>query len=92
MTAVDRLLFAFACYNGGPNRIAACDGKAAAQGLDPNAGSRTWRSSSPAISAGRRRSTSSNIFKYYVAYKRLVEELEARKAARERAIENAGDR
>jgi membrane-bound lytic murein transglycosylase MltF len=36
ISAVDRLLFAFASYNGEPNRIARLRGKAAAQGLDPN--------------------------------------------------------
>jgi membrane-bound lytic murein transglycosylase MltF len=92
IAAVDRLLFAFASYNGGPNRIVRLRGKAAAQGLDPN---RWFQNVEIVVARHIGRETTQyvgNIFKYYVAYKRLVEELEARKAARERAIENAGDR
>ncbi len=70
----DRLLFTFAAYNAGPNRIAAIRKTAPAQGLDPN----KWfgnvellvdRDVGPITVQ-----YVSNIYKYYVAYRLVVQE------------------
>jgi len=89
---VDRLLFAFASYNGGPNRIDRLRRKAAAQGLDPN---RWFQNVEIVVARHIGRETTQyvgNIFKYYVAYRRVIEERDQREAARKRAIEEAGGR
>lgn len=77
---VNRTLMAFASYNAGPNRIAGLRSKAEEAGLDPN----IWFHNVEVIAAhdiGRETvQYVSNIFKYYLAYKLLVEQ-EQRKAA-----------
>ena len=76
---VNRHLFAFAAYNGGPNRIARLRREAAAQGLDPD----KWFNNVELLAAeqiGRETvQYVSNIYKYYIAY-RLVLDRSARSA------------
>ncbi|HEY6123635.1 MAG TPA: lytic transglycosylase F [Steroidobacteraceae bacterium] len=83
--AVNRHLFAFAAYNGGPNRIARLRREAAAQGLDPN----KWFNNVELLAAqqiGRETvQYVSNIYKYFVAYKLVVDRAEQRNAAKVRA-------
>jgi membrane-bound lytic murein transglycosylase MltF len=71
---VNRLLFTFAAYNAGPNRIAALQKKAPAQGLDPN----KWFGNVELLVAQSVGPVTvqyvSNIYKYYVAYKLISEE------------------
>lgn len=81
---VDRHLFAFASYNGGPNRIDRLRRKAAKQGLDPN---RWFGNVEVVVARNIGRETTQyvgNIYKYYVAYKRLVEQRQAREQAKEK--------
>jgi membrane-bound lytic murein transglycosylase MltF len=82
---VNRQLFAFAAYNGGPNRIARLRREAAEQGLDPN----KWFNNVELLAAkqiGRETvQYVSNIYKYYVAYKLVVDRAEKRNAAKARA-------
>jgi membrane-bound lytic murein transglycosylase MltF len=70
----NRLLFAFAAYNAGPNRIAALRKKALAQGLDPN----QWFGNVELVVSQSVGTVTvqyvSNIYKYYVAYKLIIEE------------------
>ena len=78
-------LFAFAAYNAGPRRVAMLRKEAADEGLDPN----LWFDNVETIAARRigRETVQyvSNIFKYYVTYRRFsdleklrsIEELEA---------------
>ena len=77
---VNQHLFAFASYNAGPNRIARLRQEAATSGLDAN----VWFNNVELVVARRvgREPVQyvSNIFKYYVAYKVLVEQ-RARKEA-----------
>jgi len=79
---VNRHLFAFAAYNGGPNRIARLRKEAAKQGLDPN----KWFNNVEVIVAqeiGRETvQYVSNIFKYYIAYKLTLERAQQRDAAK----------
>ena len=81
----NRLLFAFASYNAGPNRIARLRTKAAAQGLDPN----KWFNNVELVVAkdvGRETvQYVSNILEYYVAYKLVDERAREREAARQKA-------
>jgi membrane-bound lytic murein transglycosylase MltF len=86
---VNRHLFAFAAYNGGPNRIARLRREAAEQGLDAN----KWFNNVELLAAkqiGRETvQYVSNIYKYYVAYKLVVDRAEQRNAAKARAKETA---
>jgi len=70
----NRLLFTFAAYNAGPNRIADLRKKAPAQGLDPN----KWFGNVELMVSQNVGQTTvqyvSNIYKYYVAYKLVVEQ------------------
>jgi membrane-bound lytic murein transglycosylase MltF len=82
---VNRHLFAFAAYNGGPNRIARLRREAKAKGLDPD----KWFNNVELLAAeqiGRETvQYVSNIFKYYIAYKLVLERAEQRKAAKAKA-------
>ncbi len=80
---LDRVLFSFAAYNAGPRKISRARKKAAAMGFDPNqwfghvevAAAKTI-SREPVVYVR-------NIYKYYVAYRRLDEIQQAREAAKE---------
>ncbi len=71
---MNRLLFTFAAYNAGPNRIAELRKRAPAQGLDPN----KWFENVELLVARDVGPVTvqyvSNIYKYYVAYKLVVEQ------------------
>jgi membrane-bound lytic murein transglycosylase MltF len=77
----DRILFSFASYNAGPANIAKARKKAKEMGFDPNrwfghvevAAAKTI-SREPVIYVR-------NIYKYYVAYRRLEEIKQTREAA-----------
>jgi len=79
---VNRHLFAFASYNAGPNRIQRLRKVAADEGLDPN----KWFNNVELVVArevGRETvQYVSNIYKYYLAYKLVVEQKAAREAAK----------
>ena len=70
----NRLLLTFAAYNAGPNRIAELRKEAPAQGLDPN----KWFGNVELLVSQRVGQTTvqyvSNIYKYYIAYKLVVEQ------------------
>lgn len=70
----NRLLFTFAAYNAGPNRIADIRKRASAQGLDPN----KWFGNVELLvdqSVGPVTvQYVSNIYKYYIAYRLVMEE------------------
>jgi membrane-bound lytic murein transglycosylase MltF len=73
---VNQMLFAFASYNAGPNRIAKLRDEAAAAGLDRN----KWFRNVELVAARRvgREPVQyvANIFKYYVAYRSIAEDLQ----------------
>lgn len=90
MTPLDKGLFAFASYNAGPGRIRQLRRETEKRGLDPN----VWFGNVEQIASeriGRETVTYvSNIFKYYVAYRLVVEENDRREAARQAIGSAAG--
>ena len=81
---LDRVLFSFAAYNAGPGNIAKARRKAASMGLDPN----QWFNHVE-VAASRMISREPvvyvrNIYKYYIAYKRLEQMRGERKEALEK--------
>ncbi|MBP2672792.1 MAG: lytic transglycosylase, partial [candidate division NC10 bacterium] len=83
MTKLDKALFAFASYNAGPGRVASLRKEAAKRGLDPN----VWFQNVEYVAAekiGQETVTYvSNIYKYYIAYRLLMES----RAAQQEALE-----
>ena len=79
----DRSLFAFAAYNAGPGRIVSMRKQAAKRGLNPN----KWFNNVEIVTAGKIGIETTtyvrNIYKYFVAYKLMVDLEEAQKKARE---------
>ena len=74
MTKLDKALFAFASYNAGPGRISGLRKEAARRGLDPN----VWFHNVEYVAAEKIGAETvtyvSNIFKYYVAYRLIMEQ------------------
>ena len=89
MDKLNKALFTFAAYNAGPGRVRQLRRLAEKRGLDPN----VWFGNVEQIASeriGRETVTYvSNIYKYYLAYKLVVEERE-RKAAARAAVTEAG--
>ena len=82
MDALNKGLFAFASYNAGPGRVRQLRAEARRRGLDPN----VWFHNVEQIASeriGRETVTYvSNIYKYYVAYRLAVEEMDLRRKAK----------
>jgi membrane-bound lytic murein transglycosylase MltF len=80
-------LFTIAAYNAGPARIAKLRREAAQRGLDPN----VWFNNVEVIAARRiGRETVQyvgNIYKYYVAYKRILEQEQEKEKQRKQLKE-----
>jgi membrane-bound lytic murein transglycosylase MltF len=83
MTKLDKALFAFASYNAGAGRISQLRKEAAKRGLDPN----VWFQNVEYVAAEKIGAETvtyvANIYKYYVAYKLLMEA----RAEKEKAVE-----
>jgi membrane-bound lytic murein transglycosylase MltF len=83
MTQLDKALFAFASYNAGAGRISQLRKTAAKRGLDPN----VWFDNVEYVAAEKIGAETvtyvSNIYKYYIAYRLIMEA----RAEREQAIE-----
>jgi membrane-bound lytic murein transglycosylase MltF len=81
MTNLDKALFAFASYNAGAGRISGLRARAAKRGLNPN----VWFHNVEYIAAEQIGSETvtyvSNIFKYYIAYRLVMEERAEKEAA-----------
>jgi membrane-bound lytic murein transglycosylase MltF len=79
MTELDKVLFAFASYNAGAGRISKMRKEAAKRGLDPN----VWFHNVEYVAADKIGAETvtyvANIYKYYIAYK-LIMEARAEKA------------
>jgi membrane-bound lytic murein transglycosylase MltF len=83
MTKLDKALFAFASYNAGAGRISQLRKEAAKRGLDPN----VWFHNVEYVAAEKIGAETvtyvANIYKYYIAYKLIMEA----RAEKEQAIE-----
>jgi len=83
MSKLDKALFAFASYNAGPGRVASLRKEAAKRGYDPN----VWFQNVEYVAAekiGQETVTYvSNIYKYFIAYRLLMES----RAAQQEALE-----
>jgi membrane-bound lytic murein transglycosylase MltF len=79
MDNLNKGLFSFASYNAGPGRVRQLRREAEKRGLDPN----VWFNNVERVAAERIGSETvtyvSNIYKYYVAYKLVLEELQEKK-------------
>jgi len=79
MDRLNKGLFAFAAYNAGPGRVRQLRREAQVRGLNPN----VWFNSVERIASeriGRETVTYvANIYKYYIAYRLAVEEIEQRR-------------
>jgi len=88
MTKLDKALFAFASYNAGAGRISQLRKEAVKRGLDPN----IWFHNVEYVAAdkiGQETVTYvSNIYKYYIAYRLIMES----RAAKQEAIEQMKDK
>jgi membrane-bound lytic murein transglycosylase MltF len=76
MDDLNKALFTFASYNAGPGRVRQLRREAEKQGLNPN----VWFNNVERVASARigRETVTyvSNIYKYYIAYKLVVEELQ----------------
>jgi len=84
----NKILFGFAAYNAGPARVRGLRQKAAAMGLDPN----VWFYNVEVAAAkeiGRETvQYVSNIYKYYVAYRMVVSQMEKKKQLRKQMTDS----
>lgn len=84
MDDLNKILFTFASYNCGPNRVKQLRAEAAKKGLDPN----VWINNVEVIASIRVGPETvnyvSNIYKYYVAYKLIAVQEEKRDKALEK--------
>ena len=82
MDELNKVLFAFASYNAGPGRIRQMRRETSRRGLDPN----VWFGNVEQVVSARvgREPVEyvSNIFKYYIAYRLVIQEEERREAIR----------
>ena len=85
MDVVNKTLFTFAAYNAGPGRVQSLRKDAAKRGYNPN----VWFDNVEVVATekiGRETVTYvSNIYKYYIAYKLIVEDAEVRRKERDAA-------
>ena len=91
MDRMNKELFTFASYNAGPGRVRELRREAAARGLNPN----VWFGNVEQIAAEKIGPETvtyvSNIFKYYIAYKLIIDE-QARREQTKRSIAMAAGR
>jgi membrane-bound lytic murein transglycosylase MltF len=89
MDPLNKGLFTFASYNAGPGRVAQLRRSAAKRGLDPN----KWFNHVEVIAAEKvgRETVQyvSNIYKYYLAYKMVMEQREERAKVKEEEKKDA---
>jgi membrane-bound lytic murein transglycosylase MltF len=82
---LDQELLSFAAYNAGPGNIAKARAKATATGFDPNRWFQNVEVAAAKVVSREPVRYVRNIYKYYVAYRMLSEQVAARRAAQEAA-------
>lgn len=83
VSELNKVLFTFASYNAGPARVAQLRQRAVKMGLDPNLWFKNVERAAARVIGRETVQYVSNIFKYYLAYKMIVDQQGQRKAARE---------
>jgi len=78
----NRTLFAFAAYNAGPTGLRRFRDKAQAMGLDRNVWFGNVENGAAAIVGRETVQYVSNVYKYYIAYKLVIREMDATEAAK----------
>ena len=73
---VNKMLFAFASYNAGPAKVNKLRKKTAAMGLDPNVWFHNVEVAAAKVIGRETVQYVSNIYKYYIAYRMVTEQLE----------------
>jgi membrane-bound lytic murein transglycosylase MltF len=90
MDRLNKGLFTFASYNAGPGRVSQLRREAAKRGLDPN----KWFNNVEVVAAEKvgRETVQyvSNIYKYYLAYKMVVEQRMEREKAKQEVKKEVG--
>ena len=90
MTDLDKALFSFASYNAGPARVARLRAEAKKRGLDPN----IWFQNVEYVAADKIGPETvtyvGNIYKYYIAYKLVMEQIEQKNQAAAALEQDAG--
>jgi membrane-bound lytic murein transglycosylase MltF len=79
---LDQELFSFAAYNAGPGNIAKARAKTTALGFDPNRWFQNVEFAAAKVISREPVRYVRNIYKYYVAYRMLSEQIAVRRAAR----------
>ena len=80
MSAIDKGLFCFAAYNAGPRRVSQLREKAEKMGLDPNKWFRNVEIAAARVIGRETVQYVSNIYKYYISYRLVLEQQERKKA------------
>ena len=81
MTDLDKALFAFASYNAGPSRVAQLRNEAARRGLDPDVWFHNVEYLATEKAGAETVTYVSNIYKYYIAYRLILDERAKREQA-----------
>ncbi|SHH22032.1 MltF family protein [Ferrimonas marina] len=84
LSEFNRMIFAMAAYNAGPNRINRLRREAEARGLDPNVWFNNVEDLVAAQIGGETVNYVANVYRYFVSYKRVLAEQEARSTIRQR--------
>ena len=83
MDEVSKILFTFASYNAGPARVAGLRGRAEKMGLNPDLWFRNVEVAAAREIGRETVQYVSNIFKYYLAYRQIVQEMKIKSNLRE---------
>jgi membrane-bound lytic murein transglycosylase MltF len=88
LTLVNRMLFALASYNAGPQKIARCRTLAKDMGYDPNIWFNNVEVAAAKVIGRETTQYVANIYKYYVCYRLAGEAYERREAARKETMKS----
>jgi membrane-bound lytic murein transglycosylase MltF len=79
MDDLNKMLFAFASYNAGPAKVRRLRNKTAKMGLDPNVWFHNVEIAVAQVIGRETVQYVSNIYKYYIAYRMIIEQEERKK-------------
>ena len=80
MDDLNKVLFTFASYNAGPNRVASLRSKAKQMGLNPNIWFQNVEVAAAKVIGRETVQYVSNIFKYYIAYTQIAGKMERKES------------